>query len=189
VLARAVDVTDEHAVAAWVAGTAEELGGVHIVVSNGGGPPPGPVDTFGLDGYRSAVESTLLPHIGLSLAALPHLRAAGWGRILLVASETARQPIPHYGLSSTVRPGLLGFVRSLAQSLGPGDITVNVLAPGYHDTDGLRRQFGDDADARLAGIGAGIPVGRVGRAADFGAVVAFLASQPASFITGTKGIG
>jgi 3-oxoacyl-[acyl-carrier protein] reductase len=183
--AYAVDIGDEDAVAGWVSDTARDFGAVHIVVSNGGGPPPGPVDAFGLDGYRTAVETALLPHIGLTLAALPHLRAAGWGRILLVASETVRQPIPHYGLSSTVRPGLLGFARSLVSSLGPGGITVNVLAPGYHDTPGLRRQFGADADARLAEIGAGIPLGRVGDAADFGAVVAFLAGRPAAFVTGT----
>ncbi|HEX6501498.1 MAG TPA: SDR family oxidoreductase [Micromonosporaceae bacterium] len=180
-----VDVTDEDAVAGWVRDTASQWGGVHIVVSNGGGPPPGRVDDFDLDAYRVAAETTLLPHIGLTLAALPHLRASGWGRVLLVASETARQPIPRYGLSSTVRPALLGFARSMAHSLGPGDITINVLAPGYHDTGGLRRQFGDDADARLAEIAAGIPVGRVGQPADFGAVAAFLASRAASFITGT----
>jgi 3-oxoacyl-[acyl-carrier protein] reductase len=181
----AVDVTDEAAVADWVAGTAEEHGAVHIVVSNGGGPPPGPVDAFGLDGYRGAVETAVLPHIGLTLAALPRLRAAGWGRVLLVASETVRQPIPGYGLSSTVRPALLGFARSLVASIGAGQITVNVLAPGYHDTGGLRRQFGPAAGARLAEIGAGIPLGRVGDPDDFGAVVAFLASRQASFVTGT----
>lgn len=180
-----VDVTDEAARAAWVADTVRQWGGVHVVVSNAGGPPPGPVDVFNLDGYRAATETALLPHIGLALDTLPHLRSAGWGRILLVASETARQPIPHYGLSSTVRPALLGFARSLAYTLGPGDITVNVLAPGYHDTPGLRRQFGADAEVRLAEIAAGIPVGRVGQAADFGAVTAFLASRAASFITGT----
>ena len=75
----------------------------------------------------------------------------------------------------------------MAQQLGPSGVTINVLAPGYHDTPGLRRQFASDgeADAALAGIGAGIPVGRVGRPADFGAVAAFLASEAAGFVTGT----
>ena len=179
------DLNDPSAVEEWVALAAAALGGVHIVISNGGGPPPGPVDAFGVDAYRHAVDVAVLPHIGLTLAALPHLRKAGWGRVVLVASETVRQPIPAYGLSSTVRPALLGFARSLVQTLGAGDLTVNVIAPGYHDTPGLRRQFGDAAPERLAEIGAGIPVGRVGRAEDFGATVAFLAGRHASFITGT----
>lgn len=185
VLARVLDVTDEAAVRDWVGATVAEYGALHVVVTNGGGPPPGPVESFGLAEYRRAVDTTLLPHIGLTLAALPHLRAAGWGRVLLVASETVRQPIPRYGLSSTVRPGLLGFARSLVYSLADSGVTVNVLAPGYHDTGGLRRQFGERADEELARIGAQIPVGRVGRTADFGAVAAFLASDAAGFITGT----
>ncbi|MFR9778713.1 SDR family oxidoreductase [Micromonospora sp. MS34] len=193
VLTRALDITDSRTLASFVDDTAPQ-----IVVANGGSPPPGPVDAMTLDDYRAAAEASTLPHIGLALAAMPHMRAAGWGRILLVGSETARQPIPRYGLSSTMRPALLGFARSLVHSLGSSGITVNVLAPGYHDTGGLRRSLGDEADDRLADIGRHIPVGRVGDAADFGAVVAFFASTYASFITGTcllvdggatKGIG
>jgi 3-oxoacyl-[acyl-carrier protein] reductase len=187
VLGRVVDVTDDAARADWVAETVAELGGLQIVVANGGGPPPGGVEDFAPDAYRRAADTAVLPHIGLVLAALPYLREAGWGRVLIVASETVRQPIARYGLSSTVRPALLGFARSLAQSLGPCGVTVNVLAPGYHDTEGLRRQFPDDASAAegLAEIAAGVPVGRLGRPADFGAVAAFLASEAASFVTGT----
>lgn len=180
-----VDLIHDASRAAWVADTVADFGALHIVVTNGGGPPPGPVDEMGLDAYRDAMDSAVLPHIGLALAALPHLRAAGWGRIVVVASETVRQPIPRYGLSSTVRPALLGFTRSLVASLGAGDITVNVIAPGYHDTPGLRHQFGADADDHLAAIGAGIPLGRVGDPADFGCAAAFLASRAAGFITGT----
>lgn len=184
VLARAVDVTDEAGVAGWVAETVAELGGLHVVVTNSGGPPPGPVEQFDVEAYRQAVDTAVLPHIGLALAALPHLRAAGWGRLLMIASETVRQPIPRYGLSSTVRPALLGFARSMAQSLSSSGVTINVLAPGYHDTEGLRRQFDGDS-AGLAAMAEAIPVGRLGRPADFGAVAAFLASDAASFITGT----
>lgn len=187
VLGRVVDVTDAGRTRAWIDATVAELGALHVVVTNGGGPPPGPVDAFDVEAYRRAVDVAVLPHIGLALAALPHLRAAGWGRVLLIASETVRQPSQRYGLSSTVRPALLGFARSLAHSIGDGGITVNVLAPGYHDTEGLRRQLGGDeaAATEARAITAGIPLGRLGRAADFGAVAAFLASDAASFITGT----
>jgi 3-oxoacyl-[acyl-carrier protein] reductase len=186
VLAHELDIRVEEDVSGWVADTARQCGGPHIVVANGGSALPGPVDRMELEDYREALNALLLPHLGLALTALPYLRETGWGRILLVGSERARQPIVHYGLSSTARPALLGFARSLVASLAQTEITVNVLLPGYHDTAGLRRQFGAEADEKLAEIGSHIPVGRVGRAADFGAVVAFLASVHASFITGTS---
>jgi 3-oxoacyl-[acyl-carrier protein] reductase len=178
------DVTDDAAARAWVEQTAASFGALHIVVTNTGGPPPGPVEEFDVAAFRRAADVAVLPHIGLALAALPHLRAAGWGRILLIASETVRQPIPRYGLSGTVRPALLGFARTLAHSLGDSGVTVNVLAPGYHDTEGLRGQW-KDPEAGLRTVAAGIPAGRVGRPADFGAAAAFLAGDAASFITGT----
>lgn len=184
-LAHKVDVRSDAEVRDWVAATVEETGSLHIVVTNGGGPPPGPVEAFGPADYRDALDTSLLPHVSLALAALPHLRAAGWGRILMIASETVRQPIPRYGLSNVARPGLVGFAKSLVDSLGAGDITVNVLAPGYHRTPALERQFGEDADRRIADIAADIPLGRVGDPADFAAVAAFLASGPAGFVTGT----
>jgi 3-oxoacyl-[acyl-carrier protein] reductase len=185
VLASTVDVRDRPAVADWVARTAAEFGAVHIVVGNSGGPPPGTLDTVDPERYRDAFAVCVQPQITLTHAALPHLRTAGWGRVLLIASETARQPILHYGLSSTVRPALLGFARTLAHTLGPAGITVNVLAPGYHRTAGLERMLGADAEPELDRIGQRIPLGRVGRPDDFGAVAAFLASEQAGFITGT----
>lgn len=184
VLASVVDVTDEAAVAAWVGTTSAELGGVQVVVTNSAGPPPGPVTAFGPSDYRSALETSLLPHIGLALTALPHLRAAGWGRLLMIASETVKQPIPRYGLSNVVRVGLVGFAKSLVHELGAAGVTVNVLAPGYHRTPAVERQLGADPDATLAGFVSGIPLGRLGDAADFGAVAAFLAGDQAGFVTG-----
>lgn len=179
-----LDLRDHDAVRRWVDEVAAAFGGPHIVVSNAGGPPAGPVTAFDLAAYRDAVELCLLAHVGLVQAALPRLRAAGWGRVLLVASETVRQPKPRYGLSNTVRPGLVGFAKSLVPEVGPDGVTVNVLAPGYHRTDALTAQF-PDPEAGLADIAAGIPVGRVGAPADLAAAAAFLASDRAGFVTGT----
>lgn len=184
VVATRVDLRDEAAAAGWVDATAAEFGGLHVVVTNGAGPPPGTVTEFGLADYRAALDTTLLPHIGLALAALPHLRAAGWGRLLLIASETVKQPIPRYGLSNVVRVGLVGFAKSLVREVGAAGITVNVLAPGYHRTPAVERQLGDAPEARLAEFAAGIPLGRLGDPADFGAVAAFLAGAQAGFVTG-----
>ncbi|WP_344319822.1 SDR family oxidoreductase, partial [Actinocatenispora thailandica] len=179
-----VDLRDHDAVRRWVDTVATDLGGPDIVVSNAGGPPAGPVTAFDLAAYRDAVELCLLAHIGFVQATLPRLRAAGWGRILLVASETVRRPRPQYGLSNTVRPGLVGYAKSLVPEIGPDGVTINVLAPGYHRTPALTRQF-DDPAASLARIAAGVPVGRVGDPADFGATAAFLAGNQAAFITGS----
>ena len=198
VLGTVADVRSDGDVAGWVERTVTELGALHVVVTNSGGPPPGPVESFTVDDHRAALETALLPHVRIVLATLPHLRAAGWGRVLLVASETVRQPIASYGLSAESRLGLLGFARSLVRSLGDAGVTVNVLAPGYHRTPGLERQWGDRVDEELAAAAADIPLGRVGRPEEFGAVVAFLAGTRAAFVTGavllvdggkTQGIG
>jgi 3-oxoacyl-[acyl-carrier protein] reductase len=187
VAATPLDLRDEAAVAGWVRDTAERFGAIHVVLSNAGGPPPGPATGFGLDDYRRALELCLLSHVGLVNAALPHLRAAGWGRVLMVASETVKQPNPEYGLSNTVRMGLLGYAKSLVHELGASGVTVNVIAPGYTRTPTLERMAGSDVEAGLGAMAerARIPLGRVGRPEEFGAAAAFLASERASFITGT----
>jgi 3-oxoacyl-[acyl-carrier protein] reductase len=185
VLASEVDIRDGTAIEGWVTRTVEEFGGAHIVVANSGGPRPGRLDEIGPADYPDAFAACVQPQIALTYAALPHLRAAEWGRVLLVASETVRQPILHYGLSGTVRPALAGFARTLVHTLGPVGITVNVIAPGYHRTPGLERMLGADAEVEIDRIAGTVPVGRMGRPADFGAVAAFLASEPAGFISGT----
>jgi 3-oxoacyl-[acyl-carrier protein] reductase len=105
----ALDVRDSAAARDWVERTAAEHGALHVLVTNAGGPPAGATTAFDLDDYRAAVELGMLSHIGLTQAALPHLKTAGWGRILMITSETVRQPIPEYALSNIVRPGLVGY--------------------------------------------------------------------------------
>lgn len=186
--ASVVDLCDNAAVRDWVARTADRHGALHIVVTNAGGPPAGATSDFDLDGYRAAVELSMLSHIGLAQAALPHLRAAGWGRILMIASETVRQPIPEYALSNVARPGLAGYVRTLVHELGDSGVTANVLAPGYTATSpvlsGLPAGVNRDAGLRDVAIGARIPLGRVAEPDEIAAVAAFLVSARASFVTG-----
>ncbi|MFE1230481.1 SDR family NAD(P)-dependent oxidoreductase [Streptomyces sp. NPDC059442] len=198
VLSTVVDLCDEDAAAGWVRRTAEEFGALHVVVTNSGGVPFGPVESFEVAEYRQAVNGNLLPHVSLSLAAAPYLRAAGWGRIVMITSESVRQPHPGSGLSSVARLGVLGFAKGLVNAFGPAGVTVNVLAPGFHRTPILDVQYGDKVEERLAEVAAGIPLGRIGRAEDLGALVAFLASEQAAFVTGgvlvadggnTRGIG
>ncbi|MEV3993035.1 SDR family oxidoreductase [Streptomyces sp. NPDC049837] len=198
VLSTVVDLCDEDAAAGWVRRTVDGFGGLHVVVTNSGGVPFGPVEDFEVAQYREAVNGNLLPHVSLSLAAAPHLREAGWGRIVMITSESVRQPHPGSGLSSVARLGVLGFAKGLVHAFGPAGVTVNVLAPGFHRTPILDVQYGDEVEERLAEVAAGIPLGRIGRAEDLGALVAFLASEQAGFVTGavlvadggnTRGIG
>ena len=179
-----VDVRATERVQEWVAEVAATMGGLHIVVANAGGPPPGQATDFDVDDYRQAVELNLLSSVALTQAALPHLRAAGWGRVLFITSVAVKQPIPDLALSNTARAGVLGYAKSLVHALGDAGITVNVLAPGRTRTARLEQLAGDDTGEGLARMAAGIPLGRVGEPAEFAAAAAFLAGEPASYITG-----
>jgi 3-oxoacyl-[acyl-carrier protein] reductase len=175
----ALDVCDTDSARDWVDRTAEKHGALHLLVTNAGGPPAGATTTFDLDDYRAAVELGMLSHIGLVQAALPHLKRAGWGRILMITSETVRQPIPEYALSNIVRPGLVGYAKTLVRELGAGDITVNVLAPGYTATAAL------PGPEEQVAAEAGIPLGRVAAPEEIAAVAAFVLSGRAGFVNGT----
>lgn len=187
-----VDITDRAAAARWVEEVAADFGALHIVVISGGGPPVGEASTFAPADYEAALDTVLLPAVGLTLAALPHLRAAGWGRLLFVTSEAAAAPHPKLALSGVARAGIVRFAQSLAAEVGRESITVNVLAPGPTRTEMVQRAAArlagdggvDDVEAQLRAMGAHSAVGRLGTVEEFGAVAAFLASERASFITG-----
>jgi 3-oxoacyl-[acyl-carrier protein] reductase len=184
-----VDITDRAAAARWVEDVAADFGALHIVLVSGSGPPIGEASRFEPAEYQAAVDTVLLPAIGLSLAALPRLRAAGWGRLLYVASETAVAPHPTLALSGVTRAGIVRFAQSLAAEVGRDGITVNVLAPGPSRTEMVERAAarlaGDgDVEAQLRAMGAHSAVGRLGTVDEFAAVAAFLASERASFVTG-----
>jgi 3-oxoacyl-[acyl-carrier protein] reductase len=188
-----VDMFDPAAARRWVDKVAAEFGALHITVISGGSPPAGMATQFGLRDYEAAVSSVVFPAVGLALAALPHLRAAGWGRILLVASETASVPIPSLALSGMGRAALVRFAQALAAQAGRDGITVNVLAPSATRTQMVERAAarlaalepdGGDVEAQLRAMGQHNALGRIARPDEFAAVAAFLASERASFVTG-----
>jgi 3-oxoacyl-[acyl-carrier protein] reductase len=187
VLATQVDLKNPDAVRRWVEEVASTLGALHIAVTNSGGPPPGPATKFGVEAYREAVDAVLLPPISLALAALPHMKAARWGRLLFITSETVVRPVARFALSGFSRLGIVGFASALVQELGDCGVTVNVLAPGYTRTPPVERTAGveGDVDAGLRAMAAHIPLRRVGLPEEFAAAATFLASERASFITGT----
>jgi 3-oxoacyl-[acyl-carrier protein] reductase len=155
----------------------DALGGLEILVTNAGGPPPGDFSSTDVEQYVAAFHLNCLSVIAMCEAAVPEMRERRWGRVVAITSIAARQPIPGLILSNTARAGATGFLKTLAREVAGDGVTVNSLQPGTHDTERVRQLGGADAG--------GIPAGTIGRPADFGAIAAFVCSEHARFLTGT----
>lgn len=166
-----------------VQATIGTFGALDILVLNGGGPGPGAAETLTAAQVEEAVALLLTPHVTLVGHCLPHLRASGRGRVVAIESTSVREPIPGLALSNAVRPGVIGWLKTLAREVGPDGITVNTIAPGRIDTDRLREVYGPDGPS--AADLEQIPLRRLGVPSEIGAVVAFLASERASYVNGT----
>jgi len=165
-----------------VQATIGAFGALDVLVLNGGGPEAAPAATLTAAAVDEAVALLLTSHVTLVGHCLPHLRASGRGRIVAIGSSSVREPIDRLALSNAVRPGVIGWLKTLARELGPDGITVNSIAPGRIDTDRLRDVYGDDGPSPSAL--AQIPLGRLGVPSEGGAVAAFLASDRAAYLTG-----
>lgn len=167
------------------------LGPIAILVTNAGGPPPGPVDQHDHATWLNALETNMLSALDFAVMCLPDMKAAGFGRIVNITSFTVREPYANMGLATSVRAGLTGAMSSLAKEVAPFGITVNNVLPGLMDTGALERVYKaqseregisiDEARARMA---ASIPMQRLGQAQDFGPVCAFVCSRHAGYMTG-----
>jgi 3-oxoacyl-[acyl-carrier protein] reductase len=175
------DLTNPKHLEALVDQTVAAFGGLDILVLNGGGPPAGPAATVAVEQVEAAVELLLIPHVRLVGLTLAHLRASGRGRIVAIESTSVKEPLMNLALSNAVRPGVVGWLRTLARELGPDGITVNTIAPGRIDTDRLR-SFNPDgfSEAELEPVA----LRRIGTPAEVADVVCFLASNRASYVTG-----
>ena len=171
------DLTVPKDLAKLVEHTLGAFGGIDILVNNGGGPPPTPA--AGLDDHaiEGAVELLLLSAIRLTNLCLPHLEASGRGRIVNIESSSVRSPLDDLALSNTLRPGVVGWMKTLAREVGPKGITVNTIAPGRINTERLHHATG-------AGDLSQIPLARIGEPAEVASVVSFLASDRAGYVTG-----
>jgi 3-oxoacyl-[acyl-carrier protein] reductase len=176
------DLTTPKDLAALVETTLTAFGGIDILVNNGGGPGRGAAAGLSDEAVEGAVELVLLSAIRLTNLCLPHLRASGRGRVITIASSSVKEPIPMLALSNAIRPGVVGWMKTLAGEVGQEGITVNVVAPGRIDTERLREVYPDGpSDADLAAI----PLRRLGTPREIGNVVCFLASDRAAYVTGT----
>jgi 3-oxoacyl-[acyl-carrier protein] reductase len=188
----AADVGDAEAASRIVAEVEEKLGPIDILVANAGGPPSTLFDSTTDAQYQAAINLNLLGSIRLAHAVVPGMRARKWGRVLFLTSMAAKMPIQGLILSNTARAGLLGFAKTLANEVAKDGVLVNTVMPGHFDTARAIElaQMRATREQRpleevLAARQGGIPMGRSGDPKEFAAVVAFLASERASFVTGT----
>jgi len=174
------DVSAPDGATAFVEDATEALGHLDILVTNAGGPPPGGFASTDLDAYDPALALNLLSVVAMCKAAVPSMQDRRWGRVVAITSIAVRQPIETLILSNTARTGATGFLKSVAREVARDGVTVNSVQPGLHATDRLTSLYGGDASSAADGIPAGI----VGSPEDFGAIVAFICSEHAKFLTG-----
>jgi 3-oxoacyl-[acyl-carrier protein] reductase len=180
-LAVAGDVTNADDLERLVRTAVDTYGGIDVLVNNSGGPPRATAAELDAAQVEAAVELLLVSSVRLTGLCLPHLERSSAGRIVTVTSSTVREPIDNLVLSNTVRPGIVGWSKSLARELGPKGITVNCIAPGRIDTDRIREVYPDGpSEADLATI----PLRRLGTTREVGDVAAFLCSDRASYVSG-----
>ncbi len=191
VAAFTTDVTDPAQNEKLIADTVAHFGGLDILITNAGGPPGGTFDSLDWDAWDQAYNLTLMSAVRLIKLALPHLRQSAAASVLTITSISTKQPIAGLLLSNVMRPAVAGVTKTLSQELGPENIRVNSILPGWTATERVDHIFeyraetnGTDMDAEKGKVTGGIPMGRMADPAEFGRVAAFLSSPAASYITG-----
>ena len=169
------------------------FGRIDVLVTNAGGPPAGPFESHSPEAWQRALQVNLESVLNLVRSTLPGMKERRWGRILNVTSIAVKQPVEGLILSNSVRAAVTGFARTLANEVAPWGITVNNVLPGYTRTERLdelaestSKSKGISTEEVRAGWERQIPMGRLGEPREFAALVAFLASERASYITGTS---
>ena len=187
------DVTKPEDIERLVSETKQRFGTVHILVNNAGGPPVGDILTLTDEDWRKGHELTLMSMVRLTRAVLPMMIQQQWGRIITITSIAAKEPIDELLLSSAIRPGILGLTKVLANQYAKKNITVNTVCPGHTLTKRQEELAASRAAAKnismeqyLKDTAGAIPAARLGRPEEIGSVIAFLASEQASYINGVN---
>jgi 3-oxoacyl-[acyl-carrier protein] reductase len=192
VLAVTADVTDPEQLSALVDAAKTSYGPIQVLVNNAGGPPPGQHNELTDDQWSQAFEQTLQSAVRLTNLVLPEMKQAGWGRVINISSYSVKQPLDNMMLSNSLRLAALGWAKTLANEVAANGVLVNTVCPGWTDTDrvaGLLKQrsqaTGATEDEIRESIAATVPIGRIAQAEEIADVAVFMASESASYITGT----
>ena len=185
------DVSDPAQAAKLVRNAADMLGGLDILVTNAGGPPPGTFEDFDLEQWEQSTKLIVFSVVSLIKAALPHLKQSKRAAILAVQSMSVKQPIVNLTLSNAIRPSVVGLTKTLSQELGPQGIRVNAILPGSTETIRITelmearavKNGTSEADER-AQASADIPLRRFATPDEFANAAVFLCSPAAGYITG-----
>jgi 3-oxoacyl-[acyl-carrier protein] reductase len=187
VIAIPVDVSKVDEVTDFIQKAADTFGHIDILLNNGGGPPFNKFENFNEDDWQSAFDLTLLSFARTSKLVLPHMQKTGSGRIINIISGSVKSVLGNSVLSTSMRMGVVGMAKLMADELGVYNITVNNVAPGMISTDRLKHTLpqGVDPEAALKEKAKNIPLGRIGKPEELAALVTFLASGQAAYISGT----
>jgi 3-oxoacyl-[acyl-carrier protein] reductase len=193
VLHQALDVTDITAVAALVTAVEARFGRIDICVTNSRGPPSNSFKNTKPEDWRSAVDQLLMSTVFFAKETLPRMQKNKWGRLIAITSSAVKQPVDGLLLSNSIRSAVTGLACTLANEYAADGITVNNVCPGYTRTarlDGLASTISARSGSKPEEVFAHweheIPAGRHGTPREFAAVVAFLASERASYVNGTS---
>jgi 3-oxoacyl-[acyl-carrier protein] reductase len=193
VLVLPADVSHPETADLLVDAALEAFGQLDVLVINAGGPPPGQFLDFAPQDWEDAAQLTLMSAVRLCYAVAPVMKERGTGSILAMTSITVKQPLPNLILSNSLRLGVVGLIKTLADELAPFGIRANAICPGWTRTarvdqllqDRARRN-GTTPEDEAAKIAADVPLGRMGTPEEFAAAAAFLVSDAASFINGVS---
>ena len=187
------DVAKPEDIEQLIAETKQRFGTVHVLVNNAGGPPTGDILSLKDEDWQKGHDLTLMSMVRLTRAVLPMMIQQRWGRIITITSIAAKQPINELLLSSAIRPGILGLTKVLANQYAKDNITINTVCPGNVLTKRQEELATSRAAARnismkqyLEETASAIPAGRLGKPEEIGTVIAFLASEQASYVNGVN---
>ncbi|HLO87803.1 MAG TPA: SDR family oxidoreductase [Nostocaceae cyanobacterium] len=191
VLAIRADVSQPQDIERLINSTIEKFGGLDILVTNTGGPPPATFDELDITAWETAVNQILFSAVRLIKLALPHLRKSPTPAILTITSSSVKQPVQNLILSNSIRLAVIGLTKTLSRELGGDRIRINSILPGWTYTERVEElitarsaKTGNTLEEEITQISASIPLGRIGKPEEFANVAVFLSSPAASFVNG-----